>query len=754
MGDLLPQSWRCDSIQRGPSIAGVATASPLSPNRQSLTSVNASPSSKKPTHRTKRRFLENITHRTKCAQVSTVDGADVGRSSSPRQQQSINHGPNNGLWYSKAVFSRAATSSRYSLSALQGSKSPMPSCSATGSVIPQKASKFSHLNHLSVTKTPELVPNTLLASKSFKDLQPIVTDLPRITAEENVTGLDRHNKRGCISHDSAIPIPLGDLLLRSPRSEPLTEGQGLCGKVDGPVLEGLIGIQGKDIEPLCPWDDADSQVDTEADDKNPPPTVPGVMASTVLGPVLESSDRGFTEVKFVVGKAHNENSADGDSNNNDCASSLEGGPSPERNGYEHRGSQTTNQALSDTPESETSQSNGGGSFGTSGYGDAPSFTCSAPSRNGGNNSQKRDRNELAVGSGKDLRPKTFSPLPLTCWYAAKGYPCCNGKGHGSPEVRRLLSDHFRSKKSPNHHLLFEECQLCERLFINESSWEEHKKLLKSGSCRELDPADLNAENYGPNQRGISPARMGKVDEAVDQYKKDRSYNGCTKTHHDAWINDNYRLYIGKSGVAEEVARYELGKWLVAWYAMFPGEEIPSNPFTKNNHGSLLNRGFLDRVYRGLAKRSQIGSLPALNYEQCSIIAEIYGNALSTSELLQIDAAQSPKAKRVKTGASEATKVQQQYTVDPALLLPPTPAGFEEDSTVCGGSSLDDAFIDPKLWDDDGQTDEGRPENDPNDFTFLGSHFGNQIFAQDGVTDSSSQGLREHLAPIQQYNQSH
>lgn len=168
----------------------------------------------------------------------------------------------------------------------------------------------------------------------------------------------------------------------------------------------------------------------------------------------------------------------------------------------------------------------------------------------------------------------------------------------------------------------------------------------------------------------------------------------------------------------------------------------------------MNRGFLDRVYRGLAKRSQVGSLPPLNYEQCSIIAEIYGNALSTSELLQIDAAQSPKAKRVKTGASEATKVQQQYTMDPTLLLPPTPAGFEEDSTVCGGSSFDDAFIDPKLWDDDGQADERRREGDPKDFTYLGSRFDNQNFPQGGVTDPSSQRLREHLAPIQQYNQSH
>lgn len=581
---------------KGSSIAGVATASPLSPSRQSLTSVN-SPSSKKSTHGTKRRFLDNITHRTKCAQVSAVDGADVDRSSSPRQHQSINHGPNNGLRYPKAVFSRCATTSHYPLSVLQGSKAPMPFCSATGSVIPpQKASKFSHLNHLSVTKTPELIPNTLLASKSFKDLQPIVTDLPRITAEENDSGSHRHKKkRASISHDSAIPIPFDDLLLRSPRPGPSTEGQGLGGKVDGPVLEDLIGVQGKDIEPLCPWDDADSQVDTEADGKNPPPTVPEVITSTMPEPVQESSDRSSTEINLVVGKAHNdENSADADSNNNDRTSSPVGSSSPESNGYEHSGSQTTNQALSDTPESETSQSNGGRSFATPGYGDTPSFRCSAPSRSGGNNSQKRDRNELAVGSDKDLPTKTFSPLPLICWYAAKGYPCCHGKGHGSPEVRRLLgfvptsnytiyangltSDHFRSKKSPNNHLLHEECPRCGRLFKDKSSWEEHKKLLKSDSpCKELEATDLSAENYEPNQRGISPARMEKVDEAVVQYKKDRSYSGCAKDHHDAWINANYKLYIGKSSVEEEVARYELGKWLVAWYAMFPGEEIPSNP---------------------------------------------------------------------------------------------------------------------------------------------------------------------------------
>ncbi|KFY90475.1 hypothetical protein V500_05174 [Pseudogymnoascus sp. VKM F-4518 (FW-2643)] len=381
MVEVLSPSSSRDARDHESSSRGAAMAAPPSPSRQSLTFVNASPSPKKLSHRTKRRFFDNISHRMKYALVSVVDGADVARSYIPRQQHSVDHGLND-LRYFKTVLSRGATTSHYPFGACQGSKSPLSAYPTTRpGTTPQPALKLSQLGHLSATKTLELVPNTLLASRSSKDLQLIATDLPHKITEENVTGPHLHKKnRDSLSHDSAIPIPFGDVLLRSPSPQSATAGQGLCGKGDGSVLEGLIGVQEKDIKPLCPWDEADSKI-LDVDDKNLPSKDPGIITSTMLESVLESPKTIPTEIKSVIGKAHSDdNSDDDESNSSDSGvSSPEGSSALECNGYKHRGSQTTTQALSDTPESGVNWSTGSESFRASGYGDAPSFEGLSPS---------------------------------------------------------------------------------------------------------------------------------------------------------------------------------------------------------------------------------------------------------------------------------------------------------------------------------------------------------------------------------------
>lgn len=412
---------------------------PPSPIRPSSTSIIASSSRKPSSPRAKRSHFEGIADRTRYYKVSARDGTNANHTCHPRQHHTSNRGSNDGLREAKPIINRDAPTPYYSASASQGFKLPVSAFPFRRLVTPQPALRVSHLGHLSVTKAKEPTPNQLLGSKSSKDLPTLAPDFPRGIADENVSARRPEKKGGSLSHDSAIPIPFGDVLLRSPSPQSATSGQGLCGKADRSVLEGLIGVQEKDIKPLFPWDEADSQVVVDVDRKNLPSTLPGIVISTVLESVLESSDRIPTEIKSVVRKSHCDNSDDDDSNDYDNrVSSPEGSSALERNGYEHRGSQTTTQSLSDTPESGVDWSTESESFRTSGNGDAPFFEGLTPSSSGGKAFQGQDKNALGVASGIGSSPIKIPPRRLICWYAACGYPCCDGNVYKSPEVRHII----------------------------------------------------------------------------------------------------------------------------------------------------------------------------------------------------------------------------------------------------------------------------------------------------------------------------
>jgi hypothetical protein len=115
--------------------------------------------------------------------------------------------------------------------------------------------------------------------------------------------------------------------------------------------------------------------------------------------------------------------------------------------------------------------------------------------------------------------------------------------------------------------------------VDERSWTKHEELLQSPTpCGKLSHRDLQAQNDKPNRKGITEARKKEVQEAIEQYTKHGiSSSVCNKDEHDKWVDANFELYINHSSTTEAVARLELGKWLVAWYIIFPGVEIPSNP---------------------------------------------------------------------------------------------------------------------------------------------------------------------------------
>lgn len=103
----------------------------------------------------------------------------------------------------------------------------------------------------------------------------------------------------------------------------------------------------------------------------------------------------------------------------------------------------------------------------------------------------------------------------------------------------------------------------------------HEKQLQSDSPCIRRPNDLQVQNDEPNRKGITEARAQKVTEAINQYMNDGTLPSGRQ--HGKWVDDNYERYIGQSSTTEVVARLELGKWLVAWYTIFPSVTIPSNP---------------------------------------------------------------------------------------------------------------------------------------------------------------------------------
>jgi hypothetical protein len=392
-------------------------AAPPSTNRAKLTTTarNALSSLKASTNRAKRLYLEDIPHRIKCYIVSARDDTDVGRSHRPHQQHSINHGPNNGLRYDKPISSRGASTGHYTFGALQDFKPPVPESPFTLSVTPPlPALKVLHLSHRSVIKTKEPTLRQLLASKYFKDLPTFLTEILRGTAHGNITVRRPKKKGGSLSHQSAIPIPLNDVLLWSPIR---TNSRATCGKRDGPVLEGLIGVEDIDITSSRLWDDADSQVAVDVDGKD----------VSSKGPVPEN---------ILVPKVP-------------CFKLLESIPECPDETHEQCGSSTTTPPASDTPERGTSRNTGGGILSTSGHRGTPSFEGQSSSSSRGKDTENQDQITLAIDFGEDSPTESPSPLPLLCLHAAAGHPCCKGKGHRAPEFRRLWRYVFES-----HHIIY------------------------------------------------------------------------------------------------------------------------------------------------------------------------------------------------------------------------------------------------------------------------------------------------------------
>lgn len=347
--------------------------------------------------------------------VSARDDTDVGRSHRPHQQHSINHGPNNGLRYDKPISIRGASTGHYSLCALQDSKSSVPESPFTRSVTPpQPALKVFHFGHHSVIKTKEPT-RQLLASKYFKNLPTFLTEILRGTANGNITVRRPEKKGWSLSHESAIPIPLNDVLLRSLIP---TNSRAICGKRDGPVLEGLIGVGDIDITPLRLWDDADSQVSVDVDGKDVSSKSPA--PEEILVPKVPS---------FKL---------------------LESIPECPDETHEQCGSSTTTPPLSDTPEGEPSRGSGSGSFNATGNGGATPFEGQSSSPSRGKDTENQDQSVLAVDYSEDSLTDYLSPLPFLCLHAAAGLPCCNGKGHTATEFRRLWGFVFESH--PSYHI--------------------------------------------------------------------------------------------------------------------------------------------------------------------------------------------------------------------------------------------------------------------------------------------------------------
>lgn len=105
------------------------------------------------------------------------------------------------------------------------------------------------------------------------------------------------------------------------------------------------------------------------------------------------------------------------------------------------------------------------------------------------------------------------------------------------------------------------------------------------SCYILSSSDLAYANYGPNQEAMSVGRKRDIDKAMKQYRHKNQIlpPQCEKDDHDAWIEANYKLYIGESSVPEKKARYELGLWLVVWFTLFPDIPIPNDPCKSTRH---------------------------------------------------------------------------------------------------------------------------------------------------------------------------
>lgn len=233
---------------KGLSIGGATMVTPPSLGGALLTPVNALSSRKTSSHRSKWFPFEALAYRPKCGQDSAKDDTDSSRFYRPRRQNSINHGPNDGLRYANPISTRGATSAPtgyYTPGERPGSKPPMSAFRSTPPVTPpQPALKVSYLSRLSVTKTKKPTLDSLLASKSFEDFPALPTDVQRRAMDEAVRGCHSKKKGNTQSHNQAVPIPitLNDVLLRSPRFAIMGNSRVEYDKTGGPALGDLTRV--------------------------------------------------------------------------------------------------------------------------------------------------------------------------------------------------------------------------------------------------------------------------------------------------------------------------------------------------------------------------------------------------------------------------------------------------------------------------------------------------------------------------------
>lgn len=152
----------------------------------------------------------------------------------------------------------------------------------------------------------------------------------------------------------------------------------------------------------------------------------------------------------------------------------------------------------------------------------------------------------------------------------------------------------------------------------------------------------------------------------------------------------------------------------------------------------MQQEILGLIQDDLIEQSMIGNLPLLDPGQYSIIAQICGKALGQSQLQQLETEESPKSKRRRIRAAETSSQAQllppdSFRHDPTPYLmtmspyTPSPSSFV-DSAITDPSSYNDApCIDPKMIDNEGQTD-GR-EPDPLALLSVGAHLNGQNFSQ-------------------------
>ncbi|KAF4625127.1 hypothetical protein G7Y89_g13042 [Cudoniella acicularis] len=271
---------------------------------------------------------------------------------------------------------------------------------------------------------------------------------------------------------------------------------------------------------------------------------------------------------------------------------------------------------------------------------------SAPNQNATTETQSPNETNVAVDNGKSQAKLVSRPFPLICWHAANGIRC-NGKTGYSPEVRRLLKDHSLSEKSSNTHKLPPPCPRCKRLFEDPDSAKEHEKLLQSDpSCPILSAEALYSANHEIDHKGISEDRRKKVMQALENLRtKNKLPVDYKRAFFDEWINNNATLYINQSDKTFKDAQRELGKWLVVFCTLFPGEKVPPTPFVDRSEGTTEYDRVLELIRDGLAKRTSQRVLPDFDHNQLAAIQEVVMESLERRhlELLQEKAsAQQPK----------------------------------------------------------------------------------------------------------------